>query len=257
MIAARDRNIRRLEERRPTLPVAAAGGGSVPDSQSNTIAAGRLSLEQHSLLRDLEPEARKRIVGYAKSRSYKAGETIFLKGSPGTGMMTVVRGTVRVSAPSRQGKEIVLNVMSEGEVFGEIALLDGGERTADCTAISDCELLVLERRDVMAFLESNPKACLKLLETVCRRLRRTTEQVEDVVFLQLPSRMAKVLVRLTQDDGDQVKLSQRELANLVGGTRESMNKYLGEWKRDALIAIEDGKIRVCDRAALEVIAEGE
>jgi CRP/FNR family cyclic AMP-dependent transcriptional regulator len=229
----------------------------VAETRTETVAAGRHSLAQHFLLRELEPATRQRIVGYARTRRYKAGETIFLKGSTGTGMMAVLRGQVRISAPSRQGKEIVLNVINPGEVFGEIALLDGGERTADATALSDCELLVLERRDVLGFLETNPKACLKLLETLSQRLRRTTEQVEDIAFLQLPSRMAKVLVRLTQADGDEVKLSQRELANLVGGTRESMNKYLGEWKRDEFVAIEDGAIRVLDRGALEVIAEGE
>ncbi|MBI3515603.1 MAG: Crp/Fnr family transcriptional regulator [Proteobacteria bacterium] len=229
----------------------------MPEPLTSTVIAGRASLEQHFLLRHLEPAARKRIVGYARNKHYAAGETIFLKGSAGTGMMAVLRGEVRISAPSRQGKEIVLNVIHPGEVFGEIALLDGRERTADATALTECELLVLERRDVLGFLETNPKACLKLLETLCERLRRTTEQVEDVVFLQLPNRMAKALLRLTKRDGDHVKLSQRELANLVGGTRESMNKYLGEWKRDEVITIEDGSITVHDRAALELIAEGE
>ncbi|HUA56823.1 MAG TPA: Crp/Fnr family transcriptional regulator [Candidatus Sulfotelmatobacter sp.] len=214
-------------------------------------------MAQSSLLRHLEPAARRRIVGFARTRRYAAGETIFLKGSAGTGMMAVLRGRVRISAPSRQGKEIVLNVIEPGEVFGEIALLDGGDRSADATALTDCELLVLERRDVMAFLETNPKACLKLLETLCQKLRRTTEQVEDILFLELPHRMAKVLVRLTRKDGDRVTLSQRELANLVGGTRESMNKYLGAWKRERYIVVEDGAIRVLDRGALEVVAEGE
>ncbi len=229
----------------------------MPETQRATVAAGRDSLAQHSLLRHLDGDTRRRIVGYAHARRFAAGDVIFLKGSPCTGMMTVLTGRVRISALSRQGKEIVLNVIEAGEVFGEVALLDGGERTADATALTECELLVLERRDMLSCLESNPKACLKLLATLCQRLRRTTEQVEDVVFLQLPSRMAKVLVRLTQSDGDQVRLSQRELASLVGGTRESMNKYLGEWKRNQFIAIDDGAIRVLDRGALEVIATGE
>jgi CRP-like cAMP-binding protein len=151
----------------------------------------------------------------------------------------------------------MLNVIHPGEVFGEVGVLDGGERSADATALTECELLVLERRDVLALLESNPKACLKMLQAMCQRLRRTTEQVEDVAFLQLPHRIAKILVRLTRADGDQVKLSQRTLANLVGCTRESMNKYLGEWKRDGVITLEDGKIRVCDRAVLEDVAVGE
>ncbi len=228
----------------------------MPEPQSS-VATSRASFEQHFLFRPLEPDARRRIVGYARTKRYAAGETIFLKGSAGTGMMAVLSGEVRISAPSRQGKEIVLNVILPGEVFGEMALLTGRERTADATALTDCELLVLERREVLGFLETNPKTCLKLLEILCEKLRRTTEQVEDVVFLQLPNRMAKAVLRLTKRDGDQVKLSQRELANLVGGTRESMNKYLGAWKRDEVVTIEDGVITVHDRAALELIAEGD
>jgi CRP-like cAMP-binding protein len=229
----------------------------VAELSTNTVAAGRQALEQHFLLRHLEADARRRIVGCAHKRRYAAGETVFVKGSAGTGMLTVLSGQVRISALSRQGKEIVLNVIQPGEVFGEIALLDGKERSADATALTDCELLVLERRDVIAYLEANPKACLKLLELLCQRLRRTTEQVEDYLFLQLPHRLAKTLVRLTRHDHDTVRLSQRELANLVGGTRESTNKHLNEWKRDGFIAIEDSAVTVLDRGALEIVAEGE
>jgi CRP-like cAMP-binding protein len=229
----------------------------VGELSGTAVAAGRQALEQHFLLRHLEVDARRRIVGCARNRRYAAGETVFLKGSAGTGMMTVLSGRVRISALSRQGKEIVLNVIEPGEVFGEIALLDGKERSADATALTDCEVLVLERRDVFAYLEANPKACLKLIEVLCQRLRRTTEQFEDHFFLQLPHRLAKTLVRLTTDDHDTVRLSQRELANLVGGTRESTNKHLNEWKRDGFIAIEDSAITVLDRGALETIAEGE
>jgi CRP-like cAMP-binding protein len=230
---------------------------SVAEALSRTITAGRESLEQHFLFRHLESETRRRIVAPARARRYAAGETIFLKGSAASGMMAVVAGQVRISSLSREGKEIVLNIIKPGEVFGEIALIDGGERTADATALSACELLVLERRDLLAFLETNPKVCLKLLETLCQRLRQTTEQVEDVLFLQLPGRIAKLLLRLTRCDGDEVKLAQREIGCLVGGTRESMNKYLGDLRRQNIIALDDGIIRVCDRSALELIAEGD
>src|SRR6266852_2819674 len=95
----------------------------------------RNPLESHFLLRSLDPAERRGIMGYARNRRFATGETIFLKGSAGTGMMAVIAGQVRISAPSREGKEIVLNVIRPGEVFGEIALLDGGERTADATAL--------------------------------------------------------------------------------------------------------------------------
>ena len=224
-------------------------------AQAARVDAGRDLLERHPLFRHLDPAARRRIVSFARARRVAAGETIFLKGSAGTSMMAVLAGQVRISALSPQGKEIVLNVINPGEVFGEIALLDGKERTADAVAVSDAELLVLERRDVVGFLEAHPKACITLLETLCQRVRQTTEQVEDMVFLPLPGRIAKVLLRLTKRDGDRVRMSQRELGVAVGGTRESMNKYLGDLRRRRIIALNDGHIRVCDRAALEVALE--
>jgi CRP/FNR family transcriptional regulator, cyclic AMP receptor protein len=219
-------------------------------------AEGRSWLENHFLLKLLDEEDRKRIVGFAKPRRYAAGQTIFLKGDEGNGMMAVLKGQVRISAPSREGKEVVLNIINPGEVFGEIALLDGRERTADATALNDCELLVLERRDVMQFLHKSPEICIKLLVVLCDKLRRTTEQVEDVLFLGLASRLAKILLRLTEKEGE-VKIAQRELGNLVGVTRESVNKYLADWQRHGMVEVDAGVIRVCDREALELVAEGE
>ena len=219
-------------------------------------AEGRSWLENHFLLKLLDEEDRKRVVGFAKPRRYPAGQTIFLKGDEGNGMMAVLKGQVRISAPSREGKEVVLNIINPGEVFGEIALLDGRERTADATALSDCELLVLERRDVMQFLHKSPEICIKLLVVLCDKLRRTTEQVEDVLFLGLASRLAKILLRLTEKDGE-VKIAQRELGNLVGVTRESVNKYLADWQRHGMVEVDAGVIRVRDREALELVAEGD
>ena len=219
-------------------------------------AEGRGWLENHFLLKLLEAEDRRRIVGFAKPRRYAAGQTIFLKGDEGNGMMAVLSGQVRISVPSREGKEIILNIINPGEVFGEIALLDGRERTADASALTDCELLVLERRDVMQFLHKSPEVCIKLLIVLCDKLRRTTEQVEDVLFLGLASRLAKILLRLTEKGGE-VKIAQRELGNLVGVTRESVNKYLADWQRHDIVEVDSGIIRVRDREALELIAEGD
>jgi CRP-like cAMP-binding protein len=232
---------------RPSVPTGAL--------RPRRIDTGRDVLERHFLFRHLEADARGRIVSYARVRHVAAGETIFLKGSAGTSMMAVVAGQVRISVFSPQGKEIVLNVINPGEVFGEIAVLDGKERSADAVALTKCELLVLERRDLVAFLETNAKACITLLETLCQRVRQTSEQVEDMVFLPLPGRIAKVLLRLTRSDGDRVRMSQRELGVSVGGTRESMNKYLGDLRRRQIIALEEGGIRVCDRAALQAALE--
>jgi len=149
--------------------------------------------------------------------------------------------------------------MREGDVFGEIALLDGNERTADATAMSDCELLVVPRRSLLALLERRPDLCLDLLVVLCERLRSTNEQVEDLAFRDLEARIAKVLVRLAEENGRSptgsvgVKISQRALGELVGGSRESVNKHLQDWKRSGIIALEKGAIVIRDLCALTAL----
>ncbi len=115
-----------------------------------------------------------------------------------TSLFAVCTGQVKITAPSADGKDTVFNLLKEGDIFGEIALLDGRPRTADAIAATDCELLVIERRNFVPLVHSHPEIALKLIEVLCDRLRRTSEQVEDVTFLDLPSRLAKVLLRLTE-----------------------------------------------------------
>ncbi len=190
---------------------------------------------------------------------YAQGDQIVAKGDPGNSMMAVLKGRVTISAPSPDGRQVVLTVMRDGEVFGEIALIDGKERTADVTAASDCEILVVPRRSLLALLDRRPDVGLDLMVVLCERLRHTNEQVEDLAFLDLESRIAKVLVRLAEENDAAgrvgaapigVKISQRALGELVGGSRESVNKHLQEWKRAGIIAVEKGSIVIRDIEAL-------
>jgi CRP/FNR family transcriptional regulator, cyclic AMP receptor protein len=198
------------------------------------------------------------VLAHATVARYAEGVQIFAKGDPGNSMMAVLKGRVTISAPSPDGRQVVLTVMRDGEVFGEIALLDGKERTADATATADCELLVVPRRSVLSLLEQRPDLSVGLLIVLCERLRRTNEQVEDLAFLDLEARIAKTLVRLAEENGASrsptrsvgVKISQRALGELVGGSRESVNKHLQDWKRSGIIAIEKGAIVIRDPEAL-------
>jgi CRP/FNR family transcriptional regulator, cyclic AMP receptor protein len=206
-----------------------------------------------ALLGDSDIDA---VLAHARVIRYAEGDQIFAKGDPGNGMMAVLRGRVIISAPSADGRQVVLTVFHEGEVFGEIALLDGKERTADATAMTDCELLVVPRASLLALLERRPELCIRLLIVLCERLRRTNEQVEDLAFLDLEARIAKVLVRLAEEDGKTaappiaLKISQRTLGELVGGSRESVNKHLQDWKRSGIITLGKGSIVVHDLKAL-------
>ncbi|HLZ64847.1 MAG TPA: Crp/Fnr family transcriptional regulator [Aliidongia sp.] len=219
-------------------------------------------LRNHELFRELTPEELDQLIGVARVEDVRAKSPIFHKGAPGESMMAVVTGEVKISAPAADGREIVLAMMGEGEVFGEIALLDGSERTADATAVTNCTLLVIHRRDFLPFLNAHPHVAIRLLRVVCQRLRRTTEQVEDLLFLNLPSRLAKKLLHLSGANVDRprerapiIRQSQREIGNLVGLSRESINKQLSRWQKEGLLTLRDGMIVLDDLESLREISE--
>ena len=215
--------------------------------------AGRL-LRRCALFAGIDEAALRSFANHSHRRRFAAGEVIFRIGAPGQSMMAVLTGTVRISAPSPDGKEIVLADLGAGEVFGEIALLDGKERSADAAALTNCDLLVLERRDVLSYIERHPTIAIKLLEVLCERLRRTDQQIGEIAFLGLPTRLAKALLRVSGGAAQaKLALSQRELGSMIGGTRESVNRCLREWHRRGFIELDEGWIIIRNAAALEQI----
>jgi CRP/FNR family transcriptional regulator, cyclic AMP receptor protein len=226
---------------------------------SSTHQEKKQIFERDFLLGKLTTDEIETLISYSRVEKYPAGREIFSKGSPGQSMMAVLRGSVRISSLSPDGKEIVLNIINQGEIFGEIAMLDGEERTGIATAITDCELLILNRRDFMPMLERHADICMILLRILCKRLRQTSEQVEDVLFRHLESRIAKALLNLAQTIGRKdvgglsvdLHLSQRDLGNIAGGSRESVNKHLQNWHRAGLIDLGKGSIVIRDLAGLE------
>ena len=216
-------------------------------------------LRSHPLFRDLPPGVIEHLGSYMKTRRVARGTTIFAKGDPGSGLMGVLVGAVKVSVASADGKDIVLNVFREGDIFGEIALLDGRPRTADATAMSDCELIVIERRDFVPFLSSQPDVMLKFIEILCSRLRRTSEQVQDITFLNLPTRLAKTLLQLTggvqgSAAPSKATITQREISQMIGMSRESTNKQLRAWAKRGWIRLERGGVAVVAPDKLAAIA---
>ena len=212
------------------------------------------------LFRKLAPLERDALAARAHMRRFEAGDTIFLMGTLNDSMIAVLEGEVRISVPSAEGKEIVLAIVHAGEVFGEIAMLDGKPRSADAKALTACNLAVLDRRDVLAVLERNPTAWLVLVEVLCSRLRQTDQHLVEVALLGLPQRLAKTLLRIIDARGQtanraELRLSQYELANLVGASRESVNKCLHEWQRSGTVQMEKRVIKIEDRPALEAVAE--
>jgi CRP/FNR family transcriptional regulator, cyclic AMP receptor protein len=229
--------------------------------QATAGTANKLAiLRRHSLFGQLSPAMIEHLGSYMQRRRLPRGTVIFAKGDPGTGLMGVLAGEVKISVLSADGREIVLTTMHEGDIFGEIALLDGHPRTADATAIADCELMVIERRDFIPFLHSQPDVTLQIIEILCSRLRRTTEQVQDVTFLNLPTRLAKTLLRLTAErpgSAPKVAITQREISQIIGRSRESTNKQLRSWAKHGLIRLQRRAVVILrpDKLA-EVAAQG-
>lgn len=226
---------------------------------SPTHEEKRQIFQRHFLFGKLSPAEIDTLISYARVERYRGGREIFAKGSPGQSLMAVLSGSVKISSLSADGKEVVLAIYDEGDIFGEMSVLDGGERSADATAMSDCELLVLSRRDILPVLESRADLCMILLRMLCDRLRKTSEQVEDVMFRHLESRVAKALLQLVERVGlralnspsVELHVSQRELGSMAGGSRESVNKILQNWHRRGLIDISKGSIMIRNVEAIE------
>ncbi|HEY7248631.1 MAG TPA: Crp/Fnr family transcriptional regulator [Xanthobacteraceae bacterium] len=216
-------------------------------------------LRNHALFGQLPPRVIEHLGSYMRKRTLARGETIFAKGDPGSGLMGVLTGSVKITVPSVDGRDIVLNIIHPGEIFGEIALLDGRPRTADATAMSDCELMVIERRDFIPFLRSQPDLIMQIVEILCSRLRATTEQVQDVTFLDLPTRLAKALLRLVREDegaaaDSKLTITQRELSQVIGRSRESTNKQLRIWAKQGWVRLQRGAVTVLQPDKLVEIA---
>lgn len=203
------------------------------------------------------------VVPAARPVTVAARQEVFHKGDAGSQLYVVIDGRLKALTTSPEGDDVVFNVMGPGEVFGEVALLSESPRSATVRAIERCELLVLDRRDFLAFLKRSPDVAVRMLTVLAERLQRVSEFVEDVQFLNLPVRLAKKLVLFADrygrdDEGGAVKidlkLSQEEWGDLVGTTRESINKQMRAWGEEGLIRIDAGYVTLLQPEAIERLA---
>lgn len=217
-----------------------------------------LSLARHGLFAELSPQDLRDLSACLGRRRCARGQIIFAQGDPGASLYVVESGQVKVVVTSADGKELVLNTFGPGDLFGELALLDGEPRSADAVAQEDCQLFVLRRDDFAQFLEEHPRAAVGLLAVLSRKLRHTTQQVQDVAFLDVPARLARALLELadtrgTACDGGSAlafRVTQAELAGLIGATRESANKWLGFFEAQGFIRCRRGQVTVLRPEAL-------
>jgi CRP-like cAMP-binding protein len=213
----------------------------------------RMLLDKCVLFKTLNEQERRDIAARAQLRIFASDEPIFHVGEPGYSMMGVMVGVVRISLPTWKGKDVILADLPAGEVFGEIALLDGKPRSASATALTKCELLVLERRDLLSFLERSPTARLNLMELLCGRIRRSDERMAEIAFFDLPARLAKALLHYSAQGNGKLSLSQRELAEMAGATRENVNRCLREWQRRGILQLKNRRTIILKPEALHLI----
>jgi len=198
------------------------------------------------------------LAAHLHRRRYAKGQVVFVQGDPGTSLYVIEEGRVRISRVSPDGRELVLAVLGPGDFFGEMSLLDGEPRSADAAAQDDCQLLLLPREGFLRFVERHPQMALRLLAVVSRRLRYTDQVAEDVAFLDVPARLARALITLAgcQDEPAEEavavpgRLTQAELAGMVGATRESINRWLAFYQRKGLIQCRQGRITILRPAEL-------
>jgi CRP-like cAMP-binding protein len=188
---------------------------------------------------------------------------IFITGDAGESLMGILQGYVRITRPTVDGGQLIIADFGPGEVFGEIALLDGQGRSADATALTNCEMVVVERRDLIALLERRPAFALSLLSLVSGKLRQADQRSSDFLFLDLSARLAKALLARAGDGkglppvGAKISLTQGELALIVGGTRPNVNRLLKEWQRSGLVDQRKGWIVIVQPAQLAALGQSD
>ncbi len=208
-------------------------------------------LKQVSIFKGLDDQEVHDLISVAKKRTFRSGEVIFHRDDPGQVLYIIKEGKVKICLISPDGQEISLVVFGKGEYFGDLALLDGLPRSADAIALEKVECYTLQRSDFHNAIMKNPRIAIQIMEVLCERLRKTDQQVEDLIVLDVYGRVAKKLLELAETHGVQqedgstlinVRLTQQELAAMVGASRESVNKVLGYFTDKQYITTDKHKI---------------
>ena len=214
------------------------------------------ALRQTALLRSVAPGDLEAIAAASRLRNVRRGQVLFTAGDPSDSLIVVISGRVKVVVRSADGAELTLTIVQPGGTIGELSVADGGPRSADAEALDDCRLLLVPRERIADLCSRVPSVTQALLTSIAGTLRRLTEAASDLVFLDLPRRVAKVL--LSQPSGENgtiaLRMSQEELAHQVGGSRQSVNAALRGFERRGWIEVHDRAVTVRQPEALALFA---
>jgi CRP-like cAMP-binding protein len=222
------------------------------------------TLAAQSLFADCQQDELSDIIARGQVRTFKAGQEMMAQGDRGDTLYIVLRGLARVSMVAANGREIILDYAEPGHVLGEIAFLDGGDRTASVHAIDPVEALMLTRAAFSDIIDKHKGLSLRLLKAMARRLRQNNAVIEaDRAYTSGP-RLARFLLRLMMAEGAtdavangqlKIALSQGELGNFAGMSREQINRQLSAWAENGIVGLKGGRVTIMDREALIDVAE--
>ncbi len=228
-----------------------------------TIGQLAKALRRSALFRRLDADALTALAAKVIVAQYAVGDVIVSKGERGDRMMIVLTGRVKITTHSRDGHVAIISIVHPGEAFGEVSLLDGRERSADAVALDDSALIVVKRYAFRDCIHQYPQIAIEVINVLCERLRETTTFLEETLFLELPERLFSRLAAVATRDGTpnnrkrvriNHKLSQEELGQSIGVSRESVNRQLHDWKSQGLINFGRGYVLVHDMTTLRAAA---
>lgn len=230
-------------------------------ARAESVRGAYTLLRNHAVFGELRVEDLRRLSTIAIARAFKRGQTIFKKGDSGNCLYAIRTGSVKISVPGLSGREAMFNILGQDEIFGEVALLDGKPRTADAVAIADCQLFAIVRRDFLALINWEPRVAIRIIELLCARLRRAGEHVEDLLFLDGAAQLGKTLLRLpyqANSSGERrITITQQEISQMIGLSRESANKYLRTWQDNGWLRITRGGVIILSVKAIERAGHSE
>jgi CRP/FNR family cyclic AMP-dependent transcriptional regulator len=209
------------------------------------------------LFANLGAEALNKIAALCNTQHLAPREVLFQKGDTGDALYGIRRGQIRIETGTAAGGQLTLNFLGSGDLFGEIAALDGQPRTADAMAEEQTELFVIRRDDFLGFLEREPRIAVKFITLLCERIRWISDRMEEAVLSPLPVRLARRLCFLATDFGSDIEISQQELADYVGAARETVNRQLQEWRRQGILEMKRNHISLLKMSKLNVEARWE
>ena len=215
-------------------------------------------LARAGLFQGVAPEAREALASALQYGDYTRGETVFTEGEQGDTLFIVLTGKVKVGRRAADGRENMLSVMGPSDMFGELSLFDPGPRTATASVLTDARLASLAHTSLRPWISDRPEIAEQLLRVLARRLRRTNDALADLIFTDVPGRVAKALLGLAErfgsEDGEGLRvhhdLTQEELAQLVGASRETVNKALADFSSRGWMRVDSRAVTILDRDRL-------